>query len=400
MKKRTRAAQKRLNNLLLILLLTAVLLVMSTYAWFTANKTVNIDSIDLKVATSSGLQISADGKNWKTILEFKDIKNAKAVNANALNQIPYMMAPVSSALNVNTNGFMEMFYGDMDTDLNNTSAHYGEATVNAILAARPGQTTEIDSYGAGIVSDSADGSMSLADGKGEYDAGYYMAFDVWLKDTVPAEHLYMSGEVKDKAAADEAKQASNAMRVALVKGQGTNGVHTNVSNPEDTDTIAAIQALTTKGGKVYLWEPNNDKHSEKAQAHATDLVASATTDVNKALWTIPTSGTNFTRMPYDAVKATTTAPIAVSDATASSYSSNFERIVTDSSTYKFLSTGKNDLVNYDLDNLVAGATKYRIYIWMEGQDVDCQNDASGGNMVVNLQFSLNAFTAAAEETTP
>ena len=68
MKKKTKAIKQKLNNLLMILLLTAVLLIMSTYAWFTANRTVNIDAIDVKVATSSGLQISADGITWKTVL--------------------------------------------------------------------------------------------------------------------------------------------------------------------------------------------------------------------------------------------------------------------------------------------------------------------------------------------
>ena len=60
MKKNTKVSKKRLNSLLMILLLTAVLLIMSTYAWFTANRTVKIDALDVTVATSSGLQISAD----------------------------------------------------------------------------------------------------------------------------------------------------------------------------------------------------------------------------------------------------------------------------------------------------------------------------------------------------
>ena len=38
-------------------------------------------------------------------------------------------------------------------------------------------------------------------------------------------------------------------------------------------------------------------------------------------------------------------------------------------------------------SLVAGTTKMRIYMWVEGQDVDCENNASGGSLSYNLQFS-------------
>ena len=59
MKKRTKASKKRLNNLLILLLLTAVLLVMSTYAWFTANRTVRIDTIDALGAAKLAAKLGA-----------------------------------------------------------------------------------------------------------------------------------------------------------------------------------------------------------------------------------------------------------------------------------------------------------------------------------------------------
>ena len=40
-------------------------------------------------------------------------------------------------------------------------------------------------------------------------------------------------------------------------------------------------------------------------------------------------------------------------------------------------------------------TKVRIYFWVEGQDVDCENNASGGDISLKLQFSLNDKDAAA-----
>ena len=45
--------------------------------------------------------------------------------------------------------------------------------------------------------------------------------------------------------------------------------------------------------------------------------------------------------------------------------------------------------NTEIFNLRAGITKIRVYMWVEGQDVDCENNASIGNMSLNLQFSTN-----------
>ena len=36
-----------------------------------------------------------------------------------------------------------------------------------------------------------------------------------------------------------------------------------------------------------------------------------------------------------------------------------------------------------------GITKIRVYLWLEGQDVDCENGASVGDLSFGLQFSTN-----------
>ena len=38
--------------------------------------------------------------------------------------------------------------------------------------------------------------------------------------------------------------------------------------------------------------------------------------------------------------------------------------------------------------LSAGITKVRFYLWIEGQDVDCENNASGQSLSYDMQFSL------------
>ena len=43
--------------------------------------------------------------------------------------------------------------------------------------------------------------------------------------------------------------------------------------------------------------------------------------------------------------------------------------------------------------LKAGVTKIRVYMWVEGQDVDCENSASGTEIKFDLQFTATAPVA-------
>ena len=37
--------------------------------------------------------------------------------------------------------------------------------------------------------------------------------------------------------------------------------------------------------------------------------------------------------------------------------------------------------------LPQGVTKIRVYLWVEGNDVDCENNASGSNITYNIVLS-------------
>lgn len=39
-------------------------------------------------------------------------------------------------------------------------------------------------------------------------------------------------------------------------------------------------------------------------------------------------------------------------------------------------------------SLKAGITKVRMYMWIEGLDVDCEDDASGSNIAFDLQLTV------------
>ena len=343
MKKKTKASKQRLNNLLMILLLTAVLLIMSTYAWFTANRTVNIDAIDVKVATSSGLQISADGITWKTVLTKDDVFNAYDTYESSVNQLPSIMAPVSTALELDNNGHLKMFYGNVKAEMDTGSPNYGEYLLTTTLQ-----------------SDVASDEVTTT---GEFDKGYYMAFDVFLKVETTSDKLYMSGSVTEPVTV---KGLANAARVALIKGPNT------AATDAGTNTI---QSLTTAGGTVMMWEPNADTHTQNGVNNAQALG-----------WASIVAGAGNATIEYDGVKDAVSG-VVLADATAANNPTAFE------ATEPTWATPATGVPNMEMTGgLAAGITKYRIYLWVEGQDVDCENNASGTDIQYDLSFSLDPIS--------
>ena len=118
------SARKRKRKLflsILMILFTGIVLTMGTYAWFSANKTVTVDSIDVNVSSSNGIQVSTDAINWKTVISNEDIIGASADDKypTAVNQLPKginSLSPVSTVGDItSTTGFMSMFSGEIDS---------------------------------------------------------------------------------------------------------------------------------------------------------------------------------------------------------------------------------------------------------------------------------------------
>ena len=77
MSKRSRRSKRRLNSSFMALLLTAIMLIISTYAWFSANREVLITGITAKVSAAEGLQISLDAENWRASVVVSQAKLAE-----------------------------------------------------------------------------------------------------------------------------------------------------------------------------------------------------------------------------------------------------------------------------------------------------------------------------------
>lgn len=335
---------KRKNDLrssIILLLILLLLLISSTYAWFTANQTVTISQFDVTIEAANGLQISANAVDWKAILSNADLAHdaEKAYSGN-VNQIPTSMVPVSTAGATNANGQLVMYHGTVAAN---------DAGVYALTS-----TLETDAAGT---------------------AGNYIAFDIFLK--------------VDKATDLELTNASSVVMNGNDKGikQASRVAFVIQGNVEDsgaaTSTVTALNGGDT--AKVYIWEPNANWHTAAAVTHAKQTYGIDTTQ--------SIDGTSVDPVEYYGVKDAINSPITLDQTNNSTASTDyFKKVtpdyITESDKDGVMVIEEAGATGIDIFSLQKGITKVRVYMWVEGQDVDCEDMASGTGISYNLQFQV------------
>lgn len=325
MKKQSKRKTTNFKSSILLLLLMAVLLISSTYAWFTANQTVTISSIQVNVKASNGLQISTDGTNWKPVIQNADlIANIATSYPTNTNQVPTEMAPVSTDGSV-TSGKLNLYYGQVTT----SGSDY-------ILTA----SKETDTKGT---------------------IGRYIVFDIFLK--VDADTpIYLTPNSKVEKVGDNDVGLQNAARVAFI----------NEGTAAASESLTTIQALNS-GSTSAIWEPNNISHTDAAKNNAKNNYGFSDSDFTSVL-------------PYYGVKDEISSAdnIPLQQLTTKTANPNAEKFAKVTPTYSTVASFPS---NVSFTTLTTGITKYRVYMWIEGQDVDCDNSASGTDITYSLQFT-------------
>ena len=349
---------KRVRNgrflfLLVAFLLTLVGLSASTYAWFTSNFTVSVQEIDVNVSSGSGIQISTNATDWKSLITIEDITTNKY--SGAVNQVPTTATQMNPVSTVPT--------------------AFAEATTTS---------TGLKMFRGQIVNSVVDGKMflnstQLTDGAaGNND---YIAFDLFLKlDFSGSKKVYLTGGT-GITAGNPNTHIEYAGRMAFV-----------VQDHAPSSTSAAgLQALKGSQNIIFL-EPNYDVHTANGIQNANNNYPYAV--AGGAL----TETGNASATPYYGVKAAFT--YNESDETTgvilgSTDANKFEAVT------PTITTAAGNTERTEFLTLQPGVTKIRVYMWIEGQDVDCENNASGGQVKFNLGFTVDENeTSQATPTQP
>ncbi len=394
--KRRKRRRKRLLLLLLLLLFTGVMLGTSTYAWFTANKTVTVSDITVDVEAKNGIQISVDAQSWKSVVQTSDILGAASTYQGAVNQLPSTMEPVSTNGVLDSNARLGMYYGVIETSTNcSDNVSETSAACTAASGTWTTATCRKSTYTTAAACKTANftwlsGSSACIDPTVTSAAGCSGTGDVWDTNlTTGGQYILTATKDTDTAGTSGHyvvfdlffqvnQQTTVYMNLGSASGVFYNNTDTGIKNASriafiqighDTPGKApsAYQAIAKDNNStVDIWEPNYD--------------VSTQTGVNNAIayYDISTT-TSHNAIPYYGVKSNITkANNQYLNSTDSTYFESVTPTITTTS-------GQTGQITFA--TLEAGVTKYRIYMWIEGQDIDCENEASGGQIVYRLQFT-------------
>ena len=353
--------KSEMNAMFFIILLALVIFIISTYAWFSTQRNVSITNLNGTVEVAEGLEISLDAENWSNGLVLGDEEGQLDIIDDAYegnhNIKPTEMLPVSTLGLAGSNRTdLLMLRGTLNNSIQlNNIQKMDEEETNSEMTTYPG----------------------------------YFAFDVFLKNSSRQDdiddvlQLNYDSSLEIMETENSSTGLQNTARVAFAKYAGTS------DTMADAATILKETAGIGVGGSpvyitdVAIWEPNSNDH--------VDYVVQNNNKITGAGASFNATTQMDTYALTDSSEGQSIADIYKWDGT--------ERLLQKQNVLQTTKTSTEDYsIAEGVQNLVStsdGSTEFgiapnkicrlRIYVWLEGQDVDCINYAShGGGVTVNI----------------
>ena len=415
-----RKKNQKVRNLITLCALCAILLSVSTYAWFIGMKTVNVTEFDINIATTEGLFLSMDGKDWVYTL---DAKNTPAYEGNANQWLEDSgLIPMSSI-------------GEMDSKSSRMKL-YEKGSLTAVTGGYRLLSSQVDNYTKQVGGSTS--SIEYVEGDG------YIAFDLFVKNlsgnpyypennVLNEEAIYLNTNSAVTVALDGEGKAGieNSVRVGFVQlGRVSAALDTDV--PENQKLVTSMTCADSLAGTedpkhvtgicrdAQIWEPNDNKHVQNALNWYNESCLERTgSDVNSsASYTDSTPcKTLNTTTAYSTYAISRTIGIDdnvnIYDGTAyNTYTANTNTLKEYNDAPEGTEPGQKGAMKlvefpYFTDTMknVEGKdrpqfmtlapnsiTKLRVYVWIEGQDIDNYDFASlGKKITINFGFTKERY---------
>ncbi len=394
MAKKNKKYTKRVKNLVVICTLSSLVFIVTTFAWFIGMRTVNVSTFDVSIATTDSLLLSLDGKKWDTTVSIN------STNYNDTVDTVY----VGNANTWSDGGLIPMSsIGEMD------------ATASRMKLYQKASLTKT-AGGYRLMASRVDNHTTTVDGLNwQYnEAKGYVAFDLFVKNFSGVEYytenneaneesIYLTTDSEVKVAADGVANTGieNSVRIAFAQ------IGRVIATTSDPTTITSITC--NGGGSVtgicrtaQIWEPNEDKHVAGAISYYNTSCKKRTGDNVFTDGTYSgTCGTvnNDTAYPTYAI-AKEIADGTVVDVYDGEKYNGYTTTSTGAEAYlnaydTFTDAEKMEqgvLRNEFLTLAPNSITKIRVYIYIEGQDIDNYDLASIGKKIsVAFGFTKDRF---------
>ena len=388
-------------------------MIISTYAWFIGMKTVKVDNFDIDIATTEGLFLSMDGTSWTYNL---NVAEAPQYTGNTNTWAPDGLTPVSSIGTMDaTSSRMTMYEkGSLTT----TKGGYRLLTSKV-----PNDVTEQTGYVAfDLFVKNLSGEAYYTDNSPLNEEAIYLKPDSTVK-------VATAGGTDGTGIEDSVRVAfAEVGRVSAEDGIATTANITSItcSDVASADGQAQVTGICRN---AYIWEPNDTKHTQNAinwydtacrtrKTTGTDVNLAASYNTDTHCRTVNTINTSDTPTPTYAISRTLGVDdnVDIYDGVYNTYTGStdtYANYITAISgkTGTELTTALNSfkLVNYpyftDTDKLKTGnereqfmslapnsITKVRVYIYIEGQDIDNYDFASLGKKIsINFGFTKERY---------
>ena len=420
---------RRVKRLALICTMCTIILVVSTYAWFIGMKTVNVSSFEVEIAATDGLSLSLNGQYWDESVNIS--KDTYKYKGSAV-------AAASDTYDGNTNTWGGKGLVPISTvgEINSTSSRlvmYEKGSLTTTHGGYRLMASKVDNY-------------TVTTANTEEGSGY-VAFDLFVRNLSGNEY-YTEFNQKN----EEAIYLTQSSKVSVVTAGATDQEKTGIENSvrvafaqigrvkavkdPDIGTAAAKKVTditcattTTEGSKegvtgactryAQIWEPNDKAHVDNAIAwyntackarSGEDVTATAsysglcesvangkysqTYAVGKELnydnnidvydgaaYNKYTTSISATKVNGNSV-SDGTGKITLSDAKLYEYDyfTDSEKMLTGMDRPTFITLAPNSI------------TKIRVYVYLEGQDVDNYDFASLGKKIsVSFGFTKERF---------
>ena len=329
---------------IIVIFFLGILLIFSAYAWFSTSLNVKIKTFNMIVSKNSGLSISFDAINYDKSIEIsEDILINKLVETYPNNLSQWAangLIPVSSPGITNSNNYFFEMYQSSGVRYKNRDLEKGYITT------------------------------SLSNESQRRSVNSYIAFDLFLKNETGSpisDHLFLEQGTEfmmiSKSDDDTILSESDEEMIGLVNSARIGFVKVG-SVPHDTPANVIQNLKCNNDCESIIYEPNSTNHSkmsiERAKKFGINL---------KDGREFPTYAYKKAGGPFDLVNT-------ISGSVALNY--NY---------FALQETISTDAFSRPLFTIPDGVTKMRVYVWLEGQDIDSlETDSEGADISISINF--------------
>ncbi len=331
-KKYMKKTPSKFNMVLFFTFIVGVVLIVSTYAWFSATLDAKVDFVRITVNRETGLYISLDGVEYGsevTIDENIITNSISSTYPDHNNKWVSSMGliPISSSGIPDSDTFEFAFFE---------------------LYRERYSKTEKKLY------------LDFAEYSEDNEYANFVAFDLFLKNisnSPKADNLYLwegtSIELQD-GTEDKMVSLLNTVRLGISKGG-----HTSDKNA----SASVVQNLECENNcESVIYEPYSTDHNEYSINQAVNYGVDLVDGVFTPTYSLISAGQNLSHYTGHGLQ-----PF-------------------DNDHFIFQDTIRN--LNEQLFEIEHGVTKVRVYIWLEGQDIDALETKSSGD-ILNIDLVLH-----------